>query len=116
MPLWLGSGRPLGVGARVNPQVGAQLIPILRVIARHRVKAEKPGFVFARRWRRVFLGKCLLSGTGEIPPIGISAFGHLRAEGPSSRAVVGKRPAAELRLSLSLSCLYPTAARGSAKR
>ena len=30
MPLWLGFGPPSRVGARANPQVGVQLIPIFR--------------------------------------------------------------------------------------
>lgn len=42
MPLWLGFGPPSRVGERANPQVGAQLIPFFGVIARNRVKAEKP--------------------------------------------------------------------------
>ena len=117
MPLWLGFGPPSRVGKRANPQVGAQLIPFFGVIARHRVKAEKVRLAFARRWRRVFL-----SGSADYrapETSGPSGFQLLGTWGRRARVVApwsgGHRPP-ELRLSLSLSCFYPTAARGSAQK
>lgn len=95
MPLWLGFGPPSRVEAQANPQVGAQLIPIFRRDCAASSQSRKsPPCLREEMAAGVSLGKRRLSGTGGTRPIGISAFGHLGAEGPSSRSVVGKPPAA----------------------
>lgn len=117
MPLWLGFGPPSRVGARANPQVGAQVIPIFRRDCAASSQSRKVRLAFARRWRRMFL-----SGSADYrapETSGPSGFQLLGTWGRRARVVApwsgGRRPP-ELRLSLSLSCFYPTAARGSAQK
>lgn len=117
MPLWLGFGPPSRVGARVNPQVGAQLIPIFRRDCAASSQSREAGFVFARRWRRVFLSGSADYRAPEAP--GPSGFQLLGTWGRRARVVApwsGSHRPPELRFPLSLSCLYATAARGSAQK
>ena len=111
MPLWLGFGPPSRVGARANPQVGVQLIPIFRRDCAASSQSRKVRLAFARRWRRVFLSGSADYWAPEAP--GPSGFQLLGTWGRRARVVApwsgGRRPPA-LRFPLSLSCLYPTAA------
>ena len=117
MPLWLGFGPPSRVGARANPQEGAQLIPIFRRDCAASSQSRKVRLAFARRWRRVFLSGSADYWAPEAP--GPSGFQLLGTWGRRARVVApwsgGRRPP-ELRFPLSLSCLYATAARGSAQK
>ena len=116
MQLRLGFGPPSRVGERANPQ-GAQLIPIFRRDCAASSQSRKVRLAFARRWRRVFL-----SGSADYrapETSGPSGFQLLGTWGRRARVVApwsGSHRPPELRLSLSLSCLYPTAARGSAQK
>lgn len=117
MPLRLGFGLLSRVGARVNPQVGAQLIPIFRRDCAQSSQSRKVRLAFARRWRRVFLSGSADYRAPEAP--GPSGFQLLGTWGRKARVVAprsGSHRPPELRLSLSLSCFYPTAARGSAQK
>lgn len=117
MPLRLGFGPPSRVGARANPQVGAQLIPIFRRDCAASRQSRKVRLAFARRWRRVFLSGSADYWAPEAP--GPSGFQLLGTWGRRARVVApwsGGRRSPELRLFLSLSCFYPTAARGSAQK
>lgn len=117
MPLWLGFGPPSRVGKRADPQVGAQLIPIFRRECAASSQSRKVRLAFARRWRRV-----LLSGSADYrapETSGPSGFQLLGTWGRRARVVApwsGSHRPPEPRLSLSLSCLYATAARGSAQK
>lgn len=117
MPLWLGFGPPSRVGARANPQEGAQLIPIFRRDCAASSQSRKVRLAFARRWRRVFLSGSADYRAPEAP--GPSGFQLLGTWGRRARVAApwsgGRRPP-ELRFPLSLSCLCPTAARGSAQK
>ncbi len=83
MPLWLGFGPPSRVGARVNPQVGAQLIPIFRRDCAASSQSRKARLAFARRWRRVFLSGSADYRAPEAPgPSGFQLLGTWGGGGP----------------------------------